>query len=81
MRTRAKESVSIVMVKDTGSGIVLGSWSLSRQRERASLGKVRLSLIYLLLNVLIAHLEHGYWIPVLVLTFLYPCKIWKMRKG
>ena len=33
------------------------------------------SLVYILLNVLKAHLMYGYWISVLVLTFVHSCRI------
>ena len=59
-------------VKDIGREIVLSSLSLIRQKERANLEKVGLSLSYLLPNVLKAHLKHRYWILVLVLKFLHP---------
>ena len=62
-------------VKNIGREIVLSSLSLKRQKKRANLEKVGLSLSYLLPNVLKAHLKHGYWIPVLVLIFLLPWRI------
>ena len=44
-------------------------------KKRTRLEKVRLSLIYLFLNVLRVHLMHGYWIPVIFLTYVLPCRI------
>ena len=44
-------------------------------KKKTRLEKVRLSLIYLFLNILRAHIMHGYWTSVLVLTYILPCRI------
>ena len=73
LRTKANENISITNERDIGKEIVISS--LNQSKEKTRLEKVRLSLIYLFLNVLTVHLMHGYWIPVLVLTYVLPCRI------
>ena len=73
LRRKAKENVSIAKERDIGKEIVLSS--LNRSKERTRLEKVRLSQIYLFLNVLKVHLIHEYWIQVLVVTYVLPCRI------
>ena len=69
----AKENVSTAKEKGIRRETAQSTLSPSRLRERME--KVRLSLIYSLPNVLRAHVMHGYWIPVLVLTFVHPYRI------